>query len=86
MTMARIPINSCGHIDFPCCGCDNVMLTGEDALEQIREEDDAEFEDDACNDDDGLSDMEADAMTLASAGFGCDEDYGRYHCFDDDLY
>jgi hypothetical protein len=28
--------------------------------------------------EDGLSDVEADAMTLASAGFGCDEDYGDY--------
>ena len=29
--------------------------------------------------EDGLSDVEADAMTLASAGWGTDEDYG---CFD----
>jgi hypothetical protein len=28
--------------------------------------------------DDGLSDVEADAMTLASAGMGTDEDYGRF--------
>ena len=26
--------------------------------------------------EDGLSDVEADAMTLASAGWGTDEDYG----------
>ena len=28
--------------------------------------------------DDGLTDMEADAQTLASAGWGTDEDYGYY--------
>jgi len=28
--------------------------------------------------DDGLSDVEADAMTLASAGYGTDEDYGYF--------
>lgn len=32
-------------------------------------------DEDAC-DDDGLTDAEADAMTLASAGMGTDEDYG----------
>ena len=83
--MARIPINSCGHIDFPCCGCDNVMLTGEDALERIREEDDAEFDNAAYDDEDGLSDVEADAQTLASAGCGTDEDYGCYD-HENDLY
>ena len=29
-------------------------------------------------DEDGLTDVEADAMTLASAGMGTDEDYGFY--------
>ena len=28
--------------------------------------------------EDGLSDVEADAMTLASAGWGTDEDYGYF--------
>lgn len=28
--------------------------------------------------DDNLSDIEADAMTLASAGMGTDEDYGYF--------
>lgn len=28
--------------------------------------------------EDGLSDVEADAMTLASAGYGTDEDYGFF--------
>lgn len=30
------------------------------------------------SDDDGLTDVEADAMTLASAGWGTEEDYGYY--------
>lgn len=29
-------------------------------------------------DDDGLTDVEADAMTLRDAGWGTDEDYGYY--------
>lgn len=28
--------------------------------------------------EDGLSDIEADSMTLASCGWGTDEDYGDY--------
>ena len=36
-----------------------------------------EFEDPE-SDDDGLTDAEADAMTLAGAGWGTDEDYGYY--------
>lgn len=42
---------------------------------------DAELPDDdedCWSDDDGLSDVEADSMTLASAGWGTDEDYGYY--------
>lgn len=42
--------------------------------------DDREGEFYGCDDDsDGYSDIEADADTLASAGYGTDEDYG---CFD----
>lgn len=37
-----------------------------------------EHDDESWNDDDGLSDVEADAMTLESAGWGTDEDYGYY--------
>jgi hypothetical protein len=29
--------------------------------------------------DDGMTDVEADADTLASAGMGTDEDYGVFH-------
>jgi hypothetical protein len=31
--MARVPIRSCGCIDWPCCGHTDVMLTGQDALD-----------------------------------------------------
>jgi len=34
------------------------------------------------DDSDGLTDAEADAMTLASAGYGTDEDYGFYPDYD----
>jgi len=42
--------------------------------EPEADEADGDFE----REDDGLSDVEADAMTLASAGYGTDEDYGDY--------
>lgn len=35
-------------------------------------------EPDPYDDEDGLTDVEADAMTLAGAGWGTDEDYGFY--------
>lgn len=38
---------------------------------------------DADDDDDGYTDVEADADTLASAGYGTDEDYGYYGGGDD---
>lgn len=39
---------------------------------------DGQEEPDDYNDDDGLTDVEADAMTLGSVGWGTDEDYGYY--------
>ena len=39
--MARILVH-CGCEDSPCCGCDEVVLTGVDAVEVIREHDDAQ--------------------------------------------
>lgn len=30
--MPRIPV-ACQHIDYPCCGCNDVVLTGIDALD-----------------------------------------------------
>lgn len=38
----------------------------------------ADHEEAMWNDEDGLTDAEADAMTLASAGYGTDEDYGFF--------
>ncbi|MHA2279711.1 MAG: hypothetical protein ACXAC5_02290 [Promethearchaeota archaeon] len=69
--MARQAI-PCGlHIDWPCCGCETEVLTGEDALERMQEEDDAE---DADEHDDSM-DGDFDSA-MASAGHGMDEDYG----------
>ena len=67
--MARIKVN-CGCEDAPCCGCDEVMLTGEDALEAIR--DDEAYDYDEPFESFDLSD---DGDALASAGHGMDEDY-----------
>ena len=76
--MARIRVN-CGCEDAPCCGCEEYVLTGEDALEA---------ECPHCGDPSCMSceaadmydpdpgDMDGDHETgLASAGFGTDEDY-----------
>lgn len=38
------------------------------------------------NDDDGMTDMEADAQVLAMAGMGTDEDYGVFHDQDAEYY
>lgn len=80
--------------DFPCCGhtleegCDP-LPTGDDMLRdparyhigcdhntgycEYEEDDDEDMDD-----DDGLTDAEADAMTLASAGWGTHEDYNYF--------
>lgn len=47
--------------------------------------DEPEPEDDR-EDDDGLTDAEADSMTLAGAGWGTDEDYGYYGEDNFDMY
>jgi len=39
--------------------------------------------DDEYDDDSGMTDAEADADALASAGWGTDEDYGDYGGYDD---
>lgn len=49
--MPRIPINSCSHNKENRHGCDNVMLTGEDAIEAMQEED-LIFDNDAFGEDD----------------------------------
>lgn len=72
--------HSCSCIDKPCCGCDNGAFEIEP--EQIfgpidddgwDEEEQEEEESEPCEPDNW-----ADGDALASAGFGCDEDYG---CF-----
>lgn len=77
--MAKIRIN-CGCEDAPCCGCDEFVYTGEDAIEQAREHDEAmglleDDWDDGC--DEYPEDMDGDFdSAMTSAGHGMDEDYG----------
>jgi len=69
--------------DAPCCGCcgphgDNSSEDQQEARESYEE---AHRDDDTgCYDDDGdnMTDVEADADTLASAGWGTNEDYGDF--------
>ncbi len=73
--------------DAPCCGCcgpngDGDEYTLDDHLDDLAEF--GEGPDDM--DDDGMTDAEADADTLASAGMGTDEDYGCYDEMDPDCY
>lgn len=53
---------------------ERIAFEAESALP--REEDWFEDGPDGYDDDDGLTDSQADAMTLSSAGWGTDEDYG----------
>ena len=69
--------------------CSNACLDEWTAIQNLdlRAEDD-DFEDEDFEDEDGedhMTDVEADADTLASAGYGTDEDYG-YFGGDDDHY
>jgi hypothetical protein len=71
--MARTPI-PCGiHEDWPCCGCETEILTGEDALDRMQEEDDLMYGDDLLPGEDMDGDFDS---AMASAGHGMDEDYG----------
>jgi len=61
----------CGCEDRPCCGCDD----------NVFDDFDTEIQSDECVPEDfkdTMSDVEADADTLRSAGMGTDEDYGSY--------
>ena len=62
--------------DAPCCGCcggfDND--TGNDVSEFDAERE-MDYRDEP---EDNMTDVEADADTLASAGYGTDEDYGYF--------
>jgi phage FluMu protein gp41 len=49
----------------------------EDAIEELKAMDVVDAEESE-QEEDGLTDAEADAMTLASAGMGTDEDYGYF--------
>ncbi len=69
-------MTSCGHIDWPCCGCgDDEVLTGQDALDAMNENDVGIAIDDEPWDG-FLTDAAADGDALAAAGHGTDEDYG----------
>ncbi len=81
--------SDCSHEDYPCCGCGSVtVFTGQDAVDADREDGDLMYADLDCSGipdevfepDPFLTDAEADADALASAGMGTDEDYG---CFDE---
>ena len=58
---------------------DDLHAAQDEHLDEIIDyEADADEAPEDWDDDDGLTDAEADAMTLASAGWGTDEDYGYY--------
>ena len=59
--------------DAPCCGC-----CGQVEFEQFDPEMDEmhNFEEDQNEPEDGMTDVEADADALASAGWCTNEDYG----------
>jgi hypothetical protein len=64
--------NMGNHAVYRCRNC-GMMFDVEGVEGDLDNDDVQDWEDD-------LSDVEADAMTLASAGMGTDEDYG---CYDD---
>ena len=76
----RYPIRDCQCIDWPCCEhADNFPPEPEDCCPYCGYPDCCgDCEQDYYDDepDDNMSDVEADADTLRSAGFGTDEDYG----------
>lgn len=64
--------------DAPCCGCCPSAAEYYDPSDEIQAADlldDEEIEREE-EGDDGMTDGEADADALASAGWGTDEDYG----------
>jgi hypothetical protein len=63
--------------DAPCCGCCGDVRENEDYREQYEAEL-AEQDVERDEDGDNMTDVEADADTLASAGWGTDEDYSCY--------
>ena len=72
---------ACGHDDWPCCGCGDDLESHDDSdlcpgcgePEGYCVCDESDSSEDDCDEDD---DMDGDlASGLASAGWGCDEDY-----------
>lgn len=55
-----------------------------DRMDLAQFDDDYSEDDDQTEYDDGFTDVEADANTLASAGWGTDEDYGQFDDFYED--
>lgn len=65
---------------FECinCGC-SMDVGGELCYDCSHDDDTPDYYDDREDERDGFrDDVEADADTLASAGYGTDEDYGCY--------
>ncbi len=85
----RLCCNDCGE-ELPHCTChldvqsegisvlpDNITIDDDDNLDTLF--DGPSGGDDMYDyDNDGMTDVEADADTLRSAGWGTDEDYGYY--------
>lgn len=63
-----------------CVGCVVRSITFESPKvnTQYHYEDDVILDEDYDQEDDGMSDVEADADTLRNIGWGTDEDYGYY--------
>jgi len=77
----------CGHTRLDPCPGEEVVMTADEAQEHYYCDDCGyshvgpcpdEEDDEEPDEDDNLTDAEADAMTLASAGWGTDEDYGFF--------
>lgn len=70
-----MPNFTCNCEDRPCCGC---HLENPDPNEQFDPNDPDNFPDDDDWDDEphDMTDVEADADTLRSCGWGMDEEYG----------
>jgi len=62
--MSRINVPCCLHVDWPCCGCNEEILTGKDAID-IEEED---MYDESLDGD--------HKSASAPSVFGIDEEYG----------
>lgn len=68
---------SCNHEDFPCCGCDDPCAAQDEPEFEDEESEDEEYLDEP-EDDNFLTDAEADADVLRNCGWGTDEDYGDF--------